>query len=225
MTYSYGLLDSINPSDKYTRSLQNTNYASWGKKNATGQGADETFEFESNSSFKFLFDNFPANAIRYVEPTTNGLLVYWTWSQFREFNLFKIPDGYYIQSSESLSSAVSPVQSIVILSKSIPVVQTLLSPATVLSDTNAALVNSVGTVGDSDSILGEFYITPGMLSSCRSVIRYQPEQVTYYSLQSTKTFTQFDCIVCYRHRITQKLVPLNLSNYGSVNIKFVFKPT
>jgi len=225
MTYSYGLLDSINPSDKYTRSLQNSNYASWGKKNATGQGADETFEFESNSSFKFLFDNFPANAIRYIEPTTNGLLVYWTWSQFREFNLFKIPDGYYIQSSESLSSAVSPVQSIVILSKSIPVVQTLLSPATILSDTNAALVNSVGTVGDSDSILGEFYITPGMLSSCRSVIRYQPEQVTYYSLQSTKTFTQFDCIVCYRHRITQKLVPLNLSNYGSVNIKFVFKPT
>jgi len=225
MTYSYGLLDSINPSDKYTRSLQNSNYASWGKKNATGQGADETFEFESNSSFKFLFDNFPTNAIRYVEPTTNGLLVYWTWSQFREFNLFKIPDGYYIQSSESLSSAVSPIQSIVILSKSIPVVQTLLSPATVLSDTNASLVNSVGTVGDSDSILGEFYIAPGMLSSCRSVIRYQPEQVTYYSLQSTKTFTQFDCIVCYRHRITQKLVPLNLSNYGSVNIKFVFKPT
>jgi hypothetical protein len=209
---------------KFKRSLLNYNYMSWGLKNATGQGGDESIKFESNSSFKFLFDNFPCISIRYVEPTTNGLLVYWLWTQDRDWTS-EIDAGNYTQASESLSSAISPIQSIVILSKTVPVVPTLLSPAYVITDTNITIGNSIGVVGDSDSILGEFYISPGMLSSCRSVIRYQPEQVSMYSLQSTKIFKQFDYIVCYRHRITQKLVPLNLSNYGSVNIKFVFKPT
>jgi hypothetical protein len=226
MTFPYGLTSTVNLSDKYTRDLRNFNYISWGLKNATGTGGDETFEFESNSSFKFLFDNFSCNSIRYVEPSTSGLLIYWTWTQYAVHS-YELP-GFkelHIQSSESLSSSASPVQSIVVLSKSVPVTPSLLSPATIVSDSNTALVNANGVVGDSDSILGEFYIAPGMLSSCRSVIRYQPEQVTFYSLQSTKTFKQFDFLVCYRHRITQKLVPLNLSNYGSVNIKFVFKPT
>jgi hypothetical protein len=220
-TFNRDFFDSL-PASKFSRNLGNYNYMSWGLKNATGQGGDETIKFESNSHFKFLFDNFPCRSIRYVEPTTNGLLVYWLWDQNKDDFIFA---GDYTQASESLSSSVSPIQSIVILSKTVPVVQTLLSPAYVITDTNITLGNSTGVVGNSDSILGEFYISPGMLSSCRSVIRYQPEQVSMYSLQSTKVFKQFDYIVCYRHRITQKLVPLNLSNYGSVNIKFVFKPT
>lgn len=222
-TFNRDFYESI-PASKFIRNLGNYNYMSWGLKNATGQGGDESVKFESNSHFKFLFDNFPCKSIRYVEPSTNGLLIYWLWIQERDWT-FEIDAGTYTQASESLSSSVSPIQSIVVLSKTVPVVQTLLSPAYVLTDTNIALGNSTGVVGDSDSILGEFYISPGMLSSCRSVIRYQPEQVSMYSLQSTKIFKQFDYIVCYRHRITQKLVPLNLSNYGSVNIKFVFKPT
>jgi len=212
------------PAAKFGRDLRNYNYMSWGLKNATEQGGDESITFESNSSFKFLFDNFQCKSIRYVEPTTNGLLVYWLWYQDKNW-MYDMHAGNYTQSFESLTSAASPVQSIVILSKTIPVVQNLLSPPFILTDTNTALKNQTSVVGDADSILGEFYIPPGALSSSRSVIRYQPEQVCFYSLQSTKFFKQFDYIVCYRHRITQKLVPINLSNYGSVNIKFVFKPT
>ena len=223
-TYPYYFQDT-SLVDKYRRDIRNYNYFSWGSKNATNTDiADETFIFESNSSFKFIFDNFSCNAVRYVEPTTNGLLVYWTWNQYTDASFLEDRRRFF-QTSESLSSSLCPIQSIVILSKSVPVVPTLLSPPTNISDTNTAIANSVGTVGDSDSILGEFYINPGMLSNCRSVIRYNPDEVTYYSLQSTKIFKQFDFIVCYRHRITQRLVPLNLSNYGSVNIKFVFKPT
>jgi len=152
------------------------------------------------------------------------LLIYWLWNQYKDASLFD-ESIRFVQSSESLSSTLSPVQSIVILSKSVPVVPTLLSPPAYISDINTAIANTVGTVGDSDSILGEFYIEPGMLTSNRSVIRYHPDHPTMYSLQSTKVFKQIDFSVCYRHRITQKLVPLNLSNYGTVNIKFVFKPT
>jgi hypothetical protein len=209
----------------FIKNDSNYNYSSWGSQNGTGNGqGDEYMSIETNSSFKFLIDNFTARSIRYVNPDTNGLLIYWIWGSYT-----LDPVGFvrrkFQQSVESLSSCLSPVQSIVILSKTIPVVQTLLSPASVLSDVNSSVSNVGGVTGDSDSIVGEFYITPGMLSSCKSVIRYQPDEVMFYSLQSTKTFKQVDYNVCYRHRVTQKLVPLSLTNYGNINIKFVFKPT
>lgn len=223
-TYPYQMISSGNVADKFSRDIRNSNYFSWGYKNATDNDfADETFIIESNSSFKFLFDNFPASAVSYIEPSNNSVLVYWLWSQYTDASLLE-ESRKFIQASESLTSCASPIEAIVILSKTVPVVQTLLSPGTYVSDINSTIVNSIGTVGDSDSILGEFYIEAGMLNSCRSVIRYQPEQPTFYSLQSTKVFKQFDYVVCYRHRITQRLVPLNISNYGTINIKFVFKP-
>lgn len=203
---------------------RNINYLSWGSQNGTGSGeSDEYMSIETNSAFKFLFDNFTARSIRYVNPATNGLLIYWIWGSYTE-EPTGITKRSFQQSVESLSSCLSPVQSIVILSKTIPVVQTLLSPACVISDINSSVSNVGGVTGDEDSIIGEFFITPGMLTSPKSVIRYQPDHVTFYSLQSTKTFKQVDYNVCYRHRITQKLVPLSLTNYGNINIKFVFKP-
>jgi hypothetical protein len=232
-SYAYGDTNGFQLFDRNTKLTghgfekddSNINYSSWGSQNATGSDfADEYMSIETNSSFKFLMDNFCARSIRYVNPETNGLLIYWIWQCYTEQ-----PQGFetrrFTQAVESISSCLSPVQSIVILSKTIPVVQTLLSPATVLSDVNSSVSNVGGVTGDSDSIVGEFYIEPGMLNSCKSVIRYRPDQVVFYSLQSTKTFKQVDYNVCYRHRVTQKLVPLVLSNYGNINIKFVFKPT
>ena len=226
-TYPYGYITLQDGT--FVKNDLNFNYKSWGVKNAGDGGGEEYFNIESDSSFKFLFDNFSCEAIPYINPATNDILVYWVysaydnehWTDSLKLSLYRI----FTQSAESTSACVSPVQTIVVISRTIPVVQSLASPAAYVSDFNARIVNLSGVTGDSDSIIGEFSITPGMLNSSKSVIRYQPDEVTYYSLQSTKVFKQLDYFVCYRHRITQKLVPLILSNYGNVNIKFVFKPT
>lgn len=225
-TYPYGYTTENGLSRKNDL---NFNFNSWGYQNATGEGGEEYFNVESNSPFKFLFDNFSCEAISYVNPATNDILAYWVWSAYHnsawidalENLLYRI----FTQSAESMTSCVCPVQTIVVISRTIPVVNSLASPPVYVSDFNTSIVNLTGVVGDSDSIVGEFSIYPGMLNSSKSVIRYQPDEVSFYSLQSTKIFKQLDYTVCYRHRITQKLVPLILSNYGNVNIKFVFKPT
>ena len=227
-TYPY--VDVKNPDGSYTQDIRNINYRSWGYKNACSgvdnQGGEESFIMESNSSFKFLMDNFQCSSIEYINPVTNDTLVYWLWPCYGEQReLYNTFTRRFTQASESLSSCTNPVQSIVITSRTIPVVPSLASPPTYISDFNVSAANLNGVTGDTDNIIGEFSIPPGALTSMRSVIRYQPEQTTMYSLQSTKTFKQLDYNVYYRHRVTQKLVPLILSNYGNVNIKFVFKPT
>jgi len=111
------------------------------------------------------------------------------------------------------------------VSKSTPVVPSLISPPQFVSDTNSTLVNSQTISGETQNIIGEFFIDPATLFTTRSVIRYRPESPTFYSMQNAKVFKQFDYSIYYRHRITQQLVPLILTNYGSAHIKFVFRPT
>jgi hypothetical protein len=228
--YPYVTIENFDGS--FIKDIRNYNYKSWGYKNAamgTGsQGAEEFFTLESNSSFKFLMDNFDCSAIEYTNPETNDTLCYWDWNTYGDVRELSWPHmtRRFTQASESLSSCLCPVQSIVITSRTIPVVPTLASQPTYISDFNSSLASTSNAVtGETENVIGEFDITPGSITNIKSVIRYQPDHVTYYSLQSTKTFKQLDYNVCYRHRITQKLVPLILSNYGNVNIKFVFKPT
>lgn len=234
-TYSFGnlypFIDTKQFDGTYTTDPRNFNYKSWGYKNACSgvdtQGAQEQFIMESNSPFKFLMDNFQCSAIEYINPVTNDTLAYWLWPCYGDpKELWYVFNRKFTQESESLSSCACPVQSIVITSRTIPVLPSLGSPTTIISDFNTASSATANTVsGDSDNIIGEFSVIPGSLLGVRSVLRYQPDQVTFYSLQSTLVFKQLDYAVFYRHRVTQKLVPLILSNYGNVNIKFVFKPT
>jgi hypothetical protein len=129
----------------------------------------------------------------------------------------------FTQSVESLSSCLCPIESIVVVSKSTPVVPTLIAPAQYVSDTNAAIAVTQVISGDTQNIIGEFFIESPLTT--RSVIRYYTETPTFYSMQNSKVFKQFDYSLFYRHRISQQLVPLILTNYGSANIKFVFRPT
>jgi hypothetical protein len=223
----YATVENLDGS--FTKDIRNFNYDSWGYKNACSgvgtQGGEEYFNLESNSAFKFLLDNFETSCIQYTNPETNDVLAYWIWQSSGNItDLGNVFFRTYIQSTESLSSCVNPVQSIVIVSRTIPVNPSLSNPPSVLSDFNVTTA-AQSVSGDYDQVIAEFSVPPGTLSSLKSVIRYQPEQVTFYDMQSTKTFKQLDYQVCYRHRITQKLVPLILSNYGNCHIKIVFKPT
>jgi len=223
----------------YSMDYFNTNYSSWGYQNGSGNSqGEEHFIIESNSSFKFLADNFPVYAVNYVEPTTNDNLIYWVWSTYSTDNTLSsitgtegnnsgldYPKRVFTQSFESLSSSLCPVQSIVVVSKSTPVVPSLISPPQFVSDTNSTLVSSQTISGETQNIIGEFFIDPATLFSTRSIIRYRTESPCFYSMQNAKVFKQFDYSIYYRHRITQQLVPLILTNYGSAHIKFVFRPT
>jgi hypothetical protein len=241
-SYSFGDTFNNKPIDTvsgFEVDFFNTNYSSWGYQNGSGNSkGEEHFLIESNSSFKFLFDNFPVYAVNYIEPSTNDNLIYWIWSSYSTDNTLgsitgtestneglDYPKRVFTQSFESISSSLCPVQSIVVLSKSTPVVPSLISPPQFVSDTNSTLVNSQTISGETQNIIGEFFIDPATLFSTRSIIRYRPEAPTFYSMQNAKVFKQFDYSIYYRHRITQQLVPLILTNYGSANIKFVFRPT
>jgi len=214
-----------------TISLYNYKRRSWGNQGV--QNADEWLTFESNSSFKFLLDNFPSYCISY-ENTSSEIrtgeilprIEYWVWDNSSLLDP-RVGTGFYniYQSSESLSSCMSPVQSIVVLSENIPVVDELASPLYYLTDSNSSSFSSRSdTVALTEKIITEIFTPMFSPQNSRSVIKYEADNLKYVSLLDTRLFKQLEYSLYYRHRITQELVPLILSNYGSVNIKFVFRP-
>ena len=120
---------------------------------------------------------------------------------------------------------MSPVQSIVVVSDNIPVLEELASPVNYLVDSeSSSFVNSSTTIGLTQKIIGEFTLPSFAPYNSRSIVKYDTEELKFYSLLDTKLFKQLEYSLYYRHRIAQQLVPLIISNYGSVNIKFVFRP-
>jgi hypothetical protein len=211
--------------------LYNYKRRSWGHQGS--QNADELFTLESNTAFKFLMDNFPSYCIAY-EDTLSEIrtgdsqpsVEYWIWDNSKLVDP-RVGTGLYniSQSSESLSSCMSPVQSIVVLSENIPVLDELSSPIYYLTDSNSsAFVNKAETVSLTEKIIAEIYPLAGAPFNTRSIIKYTQDQLKFVSLLDTRLFKQLEYSVYFRHRITQQLVPLNISNYGSLNIKFVFRP-
>jgi hypothetical protein len=120
---------------------------------------------------------------------------------------------------------MSPVESIVVVSENVPVLEELASPASYLIDSDStAYFARTDTVSLTNKIIGEIPLWNFAPYNVRSVIRYDANELHFSALLDTKTFKQLEYSLYYRHRITQQLVPLILSNYGSVNIKFVFRP-
>jgi hypothetical protein len=120
---------------------------------------------------------------------------------------------------------MSPVESIVVISENIPVLEELASPPSYLLDSDtSSFYARQDTVSLTSKVIGEIPLWNFAPYNVRSVIRYDANELHYYALLDTKTFKQLEYSLYYRHRITQQLVPLILSNYGSVNIKFVFRP-
>jgi hypothetical protein len=208
---------------------------SWGDKTS-----DEFMVFESNSSFKFLFDNFPCESISYQDtlaalrhrnPYVQGggissypLIAYWIWDSTTNVPLSGQSFTIF-QSAESFSSCMSPVESIVVVSDNIPVAEQLTSPLYNLTDSSTFATRSTDATALTNKIIGEIFLPYLPFQSTRTVVKYEPFEMKFYTLLDTKSFKQLDYSLFYRHRITQELVPLIITNYGSVNIKFVFRPT
>jgi hypothetical protein len=213
--------------------LYNYNRLSWGFQGY--EHADEWMTFESNTSFKFLLDNFPSYCTSYedtlAELRAGGvqypMVSYWVWDNTSSVDPRREPIPFYeiYQTSESLSSCMSPVQSIVVVSDNIPVLEELASPVNYLVDSeSSSFTNSSATIGLTQKIIGEFTLPSFAPYNSRSIINFDSDELKFYSLLDTKLFKQLEYSLYYRHRIAQQLVPLIISNYGSVNIKFVFRP-
>jgi len=129
------------------------------------------------------------------------------------------------QTAESLSSCMSPIQSIVVVSENIPVLEQLASNVFFLQSSESSTVSTVNVSGLTQKIIAEFFLPYTSPQSVRTAIKFEPVEMKFYTLLDTKTFKQLDYSLYYRHRITQELIPLIITNYGSVNIKFVFRPT
>ena len=205
---------------------------SWGNQGASN--ADEWLTFESNTSFKFLLDNFPAYCTSY-EDTLSELragvqfpnIEYWVWDHSKTSFDPRTGDSSYevFQTSESMSSCMSPVQSIVVVGNNIPVLEELASPVSYLIDSDSsAFTNRSDTISLTQKVIGEVYPQSVAPYNSRSIVRFEMDVLHYNALLDTKLFKHLEYSLFYRHRITQELIPLVLSNYGSVNIKFVFRP-
>ena len=205
---------------------------SWGNQGASN--ADEWLTFESNTSFKFLLDNFPAYCTSY-EDTLSELragvqfpnIEYWVWDHSKTSFDPRTGDSSYevFQTSESMSSCMSPVQSIVVVGNNIPVLEELASPVSYLIDSDSsAFTNRSDTISLTQKVIGEVYPQTVAPYNSRSIVRFEMDVLHYNALLDTKLFKHLEYSLFYRHRITQELIPLVLSNYGSVNIKFVFRP-
>lgn len=211
--------------------LYNYKRRSWGYQGSFH--ADEWLTLESNTAFKFLMDNFPSYCISYDDSLSSlrtgpkfPVVEYWVWDSTSDIDPRVVLDPIEIyQSSESLSSCMTPVQSIVVVSENIPVLEELSSPVSYLIDSDSsAFANRTSTVSLTHKIIGELFPQSTAPFTVRSIIQYEPNEIKFYALLDTRLFKQLEYSLYYRHRITQELVPLVLSNYGSVNIKFVFRP-
>ena len=212
--------------------LFNYKRRSWGYQGTST--ADEWFTLESNSSFKFLLDNFPSYCTSYVDSLaelrtgeTFPQIEYWIWDHSSSTIDPRTGAEYYeiYQTSESLSSCMSPVQSIVVVSENIPVVDELSSPVYYLVDSDSSsFASKAQTISLTEKIIGEVFPATNAPYNSRSVIHFEEDNFKFVSLLDTRLFKQLEYSVYYRHRITQQLVPLILTNYGNVNIKFVFRP-
>jgi hypothetical protein len=229
--YGYGTKQVDMDLPQETQALLQYKRLSWGN----NIGSDEWLSFESNSAFKYLFDNFSAYCIPYsdtlpylrsVNAPIYPFISYWIYDQ-NDDNIAPSATNQFFtvfQSCESLSSCVSPVQSIVIVSDNIPVVEQLTTPVSYLIDSDSQYYYKNDTVSTTTKIIGEVFLPYVAPHSVRSVIKFEDTDVQFHQLLDTKMFKQVEYSLYYRHRITQQLIPLILTNYGSVNIKFIFRP-
>jgi hypothetical protein len=230
--YGFGTINVVQTEvPQETIALYDYTRQSWGNQGANN--ADEWVTFESNTSFKFLLDNFPSYCTAYADTLAElrtgdayPLINYWVWDSTSSHDPRTDGQFYEIsQTSESLSSCMSPVESIVVVSENIPVLDELASPAFYLVDSDSStFINANNTVSLTQKIIGEIPLYTFAPYNVRSVIRYDANELHYCSLLDTRLFKQLEYSLYYRHRITQDLIPLVLTNYGSVNIKFVFRP-
>jgi len=118
---------------------------------------------ETTTSFKFLFDNLPCSFIQYYDlipdddaGSRNPKISYLVWDNSKLLTDITPSRFYSIeQTNESMTSCMTPVQSIVIVSENIPVVEELSTPLYLLQDSDSsAFASATYTTALTQKVIG-----------------------------------------------------------------------
>lgn len=116
----------------------------------------------------------------------------------------------------------SPVQSIVVSTALIPVINEFASNPVQLG--NANLGTQQGSSGAFNHILTEIPFQTGVLNTNSGFFFYEPNTPRYSTLSPAKvSLRTLDFQLKWRNRLTNTLQPLRLSNLGTASVRLLFK--
>jgi len=259
---SWGLTGLFN----YLGSVSSTLYTTYRK---PFEIYDERFVIEADDYFNQLFGNWQTQRLNYADPrfggaitsyvryileaTTAGLAVplplplqtptvatgYLPFGRVggNQPYLYTFPQNY-----PSVGLMWNPIDTIVVVSGSVPLVDDQVLPPIIIGDNGQAIGTvessvaggstsfSVGNSGGGQStnantlrILGEFIVKSGSMQTgqeLRNQIVFEPQFPIRVSLLSGPVFNKFDYQLFMRMKSTQILRPVTISNGGSVNMRF-----
>jgi len=214
---------------------------------AGGQCFDERMVFEADDYFHALFGNWPALRLLYTDPRTNIQTSYVRYlpqatnaglnvpQPLPLFTPTAVTSGYlpygrvagnqpylytFPQDYPSIGNMWQPIDTIVVATSSVPLVDDQSQAPNFLGDTAYSQVQ-----GSSQTlkILAEFVVKQNLGQEYRSEIIFEPQQRLPVDMKSSSDFKQFDYGVFLRLKQSQALRPLSLSNGGNLNMRFMFE--
>ena len=236
---------------------------------------DERMVIEADDYFNQLFGNWPTLRLTFVDPKTSVVTSYVRYGPQAANAGLAVPlplplvnptvatAGYlpitrvagnqpfiytFPQDYASAGLMWNPIDTIVITSGDIPVLDDQIIPPVVLGDNGVAIGSVENTVynpnisgqssflvgngggGQSTNastlkIIGEFIVKAGSMQTgqeYRNQIVFEPQSVIPMDLQHGVTFNKFSYQAWMRMKSTQLLRPVTLSNGGSLNMRWRF---
>ena len=209
------------------RTLITTSYDHW----VPQVTPDMQFVTYENPVLQYGFANSPGGALLGAS-ATNGIMPSATVAIPQGANTnnavaFRLTYGVinqwkFTQSYESSSSMWCPIGAIVMVSKQVPAIDEFTSAPAVLGQAGLVLGS---TAGDTRRILLDFTLPQSSAAAYRSLVHYTPlAEYRRVALSSSGSdFNVFDFQLFWRNRTTQQLVPIVISNNGSLLAKFIFE--
>jgi hypothetical protein len=214
------------------------------------QSFDERMIVEADDYFHSLFGNWPALRLLYVDPRTNIQTSYVRYLPQAAYAGLNVPlplplfvptsvtSGYlpygrvagnqpYIytfpQDYPSIGNMWQPVDSIVVTTSSVPVLDDQTQQPIILGDVPKLSTAQQGS-SQTQKILAEFIVQPtGTGQEYRYEINMAPQRPTVVDMKSASDFKQFDYQLFLRMKQTQALRPLSISNGGNLNMRYFFE--
>jgi len=214
---------------------------------AANQCYDERMVFEADDYFHALFGNWPALRLLYTDPRTGIQTSYVRYLPQAAnaglnvplplplYNPTSVTTGYlpygrvagnqpylytFPQDYPSIGNVWQPVDSIVVATSSIPLVDDQTQPPNFLGDTGYSNVQSSS---QTLKILAEFIVKNNMGQEYRNEIIYEPQQRIPVDMKSATDFKSVDYAVFLRLKQSQALRPLSISNGGNLNMRYMFE--
>jgi|GWRWMinimDraft_6_1066014.scaffolds.fasta_scaffold00746_2 hypothetical protein len=210
---------------------------------------DEKLSVEVDDYFHQLFGNWPALRLIYTDPGTQVTTSYVRYipqanaaglavSQPLPYATPTVAATSYLpygrvagntpyvytfpQDYPSVGLLWNPVDTLVVVTGEIPMLNDEVSPTFFLGD---VYIDRGSSNGDSLKILGEYVVKAinQVGQEYRNEIVFEPQAIVRCSLQSGTVFKTFDYQIMMRMKNSNALRPLTISNGGSVFMRFQFE--